>query len=75
MDPIKFLKWASTVFVLSGIVLTSVNIFPLNIIIHGIGALGWTIAGYVTKDKALLTNFLLQLPIFAFGITRYLMNG
>ena len=57
MKQIKLLKWASTVAVLTGIVLTNLNIFPLNIIIHGSGALGWTIAGYLTKDRALLTNF------------------
>ena len=75
MKHIKLLKWASTAFVLGGIVLTNLNIFPLNIIIHGTGALGWTIAGYLTKDRALLTNFLLQLPIFAFGVGRYLLAG
>ena len=73
MAYIKLLKWVSTVAVLTGIVLTNLNIFPLNIIIHGSGALGWTIAGYLTKDRALLTNFCLQLPIFAFGIARYVM--
>ena len=73
MDKIKLLKWGSTVAVLSGIILTNLNIFPLNIIIHGTGALGWTIAGCITKDRALLTNFCLQLPIFAFGIGRYLL--
>ena len=73
MDKIKLLKWVSTVAVLSGIILTNLNIFPLNIVIHGAGALGWTIAGYITKDRALLTNFCLQLPIFAFGIGRYLL--
>ena len=73
MDKIKILKWGSTVAVLSGIILTNLNIFPLNIVIHGAGALGWTIAGYITKDRALLTNFCLQLPIFAFGIGRYLL--
>ena len=73
MDKIKLLKWGSTVAVLSGIILTNLNIFSLNIIIHGTGALGWTIAGYITKDRALLTNFCLQLPIFAFGIGRYLL--
>ena len=59
MEHIKLLKWASTAAVLSGIVLTNLNIFPLNILIHGSGALGWTIAGYLTKDRALLTNFCL----------------
>ncbi len=71
MKNIKMLKWASTGAVLCGIALTNLNIFPLNIIIHGAGAAGWTMAGYLTKDRALLTNFCLQLPIFAFGIIHY----
>ena len=75
MDRIKFLKWASTAAVLSGIVLTNLNIFPLNIIVHGTGAFGWTVAGYLTKDRALLANFCLQLPIFAFGIINYMVAG
>jgi hypothetical protein len=42
---------------------------------HGTGAFGWTVAGYLTKDRALLTNFCLQLPIFAFGIINYMVAG
>ena len=56
MKQIKLLKWASTVAVLTGIVLTNLNIFPLNIIIHGSGALGWTVAGYLTRDRARFNN-------------------
>ena len=35
----------------------NLNIYPLNIFIHGAGALGWAIAGYLSKDKVLLTYF------------------
>ena len=65
--PINNLKWGSTFLILSGILLTNLNNYPLNIFIHGLGAIGWSIAGYLTKDKALLTNFGLQIPIFIFG--------
>ena len=61
------LKWTSTVLILSGILLTNLNNYPLNIFIHGLGAIGWSVAGYLTKDRALLTNFGLQLHIFIFG--------
>jgi hypothetical protein len=27
----------------------------------------WTFAGYVNKDKAIMTNFGLQLPLFIIG--------
>ena len=61
------LKWTSTVLILSGILLTNLNNYPLNIFIHGLGAIGWSVAGYLTKDRALLTNFGLLLPIYIFG--------
>jgi hypothetical protein len=28
---------------------------------------GWTIAGFINKDKAIMTNFGLQLPLFVIG--------
>jgi len=54
---LKKLKWLSTVLILFGILLTNLNIYPLNIFSHGLGAIGWSIAGYMSKDKALMTNF------------------
>ena len=43
---------------------------PLNIALHGTGAIGWTVAGYLAKDRAILTNFGLQLPLFTLGISK-----
>ena len=67
MDRLGYLKWGGTAFVLSGILLTNLNIYPLNIIIHGTGSLGWAVAGVVSKDRAIMVNFGLQLPLFALG--------
>ena len=64
----KYLKWISTALVLTGILLTNLNIYPINIYFHGLGVIGWTIAGFITKDKAILTNFGLQIPLFLLGI-------
>ena len=64
---INRLKWASTFFILVGILLTNLNIYPLNIFVHGIGAIGWTIVGYMVADRAILTNFGLQIPLFIIG--------
>jgi hypothetical protein len=66
------LKWLSTVLILTGILLTNLNNYPLNIFIHGLGAIGWSIAGLITKDKALMINFGLQIPLFVIGYTYYL---
>ena len=70
---IFYLKWGSTILVLIGILLTNLNIYPLNIFIHGAGAAGWTIAGYLTSDRALLTNFGLQIPLFMTGYLNILI--
>ena len=69
---IVYLKWFSTTLVLTGILLTNLNYYPLNIIIHGSGAFGWAIAGFLSADKALMTNFSLQLPLFFIGYYKLL---
>ena len=67
-------NWIGTGFVLFGIILTNINFYPLNIFLHGLGVLMWTIHGFILKDKAILTNFGFQVPIFIFGISNYLLN-
>ena len=64
---VKYIKWGSTCFILVGILLTNLNIYPLNIFVHGTGAIGWTAVGYMTADRAILTNFGLQIPLFIVG--------
>lgn len=64
------IKWISTALVLTGILLTNLNLYPLNIYFHGLGVIGWTIAGLLFKDKAILVNFGLQIPLFLFGFLK-----
>ena len=67
MMTVNNLKWLSTALVLTGILLTNLNIYPVNIFFHGSGVVGWTIAGFMTKDNPILTNFGLQIPLFIIG--------
>ena len=62
MISINNIKWFSTALVLSGILLTNLNIYPINIFLHGAGVLGWTYAGFTTNDKPILTNIGFQIP-------------
>jgi hypothetical protein len=70
---LKQLKWTSTTLILSGILLTNLNYYPLNIFIHSMGAIGWSISGYISRDKALMINFGLQIPLFIIGYFYYLI--
>ncbi len=69
----KYLKWISTFLVLTGILLTNLNFYPINLFFHGLGVIGWTIAGFILKDKAILTNFGLQIPLFIIGFTNLIL--
>ena len=68
----KYLMWLSTTLVLTGILLTNLDCYPINIFFHGAGVVGWTIAGFLSKDKAILTNFGLQIPLFIIGFYQLL---
>jgi hypothetical protein len=73
MLKIQSLKWLSTTLVLTGILLTNINEYPINIIFHGLGVLGWTLCGFISKDRAIMTNFGLQIPLFLFGFYKLLI--
>ena len=68
------LKWGSTFLVLIGILIAQFNLYPLYIFVHSIGALGWMMSGYLMQDKAVMTNFGLQLPIFVIGYMNYFLS-
>ena len=70
---INVIKWTSTFLILTGILLTNLNLYPFNIFIHGLGAVGWTFAGYMSSDKAIMTNFGLQIPIFLIGYANLIL--
>ena len=60
-----YIKWVSSIFIIIGMALTSANIFPLNIYIHGIGVTGWLIVGMLWHDRALV--FLNGVAIFVYA--------
>ena len=70
MERIEGMKWLGTAFILSGILMTNLNNYPLNIFLHGSGVIFWSIAGYVTQDKPILANFGLQIPLFVIGFSK-----
>ena len=70
MERVELMKWLGTAFILSGILMTNLNFYPLNIFLHGSGVVFWSIAGYITQDKPVLANFGLQIPLFVIGFSK-----
>ena len=54
LEMIDKLKWSSSIVLTLGIVLTSYNIYPLNLYVQVIGVFGWLLTGIITKDNPLV---------------------
>ena len=66
-------KWYGTILCLTGITLTSYNVYPLNIVFGFFGSLLWTYAGYVQKDKPLFLVEIVAVLVYLSGIVNYLL--
>ena len=47
------IKWAGTTLCLVGILLTSLNIYPINVVFGLVGSGFWTLAGIYQRDMPL----------------------
>ncbi len=65
-------KWLGTILCLTGIALTSFNIYPLNIVLSLIGSLLWTVAGFLQKDPPLILVEAAAVGLYFMGIITYL---
>ena len=64
------MKWIGTFLCLIGIYLTSLNIYPLNLVFGLIGSFIWTVEGLVAKDYALFTVEAVAVAMYLNGIVR-----
>ena len=71
---LNIIKWSSTFFILTGILMAQFNLYPFYIFMHSIGAVGWMLSGFMMNDKAVMTNFGLQIPIFIIGYLNYFIG-
>ena len=70
-----YIKWVSSVFIIVGMALTSANIFPMNIIVHGIGVTGWLIVGMLWHDRALIFLNAVAIFVYASGLLNHYFGG
>ena len=63
-------KWIGTGLCLMGIALTSLNIYPLNLLFGLIGSFLWTVEGLVAKDYALFTVEAVAVAMYLGGILK-----
>ena len=66
-----YIKWIASVILVGGVILTSNNIYPLNLIVHAIGMFGWFIVAIIWNDRALLVINAVSLVLLINGLVSY----
>jgi hypothetical protein len=66
-----YLKWISSILLVIGVILTSNNIYPLNLFFHAGGMLGWLFVSILWNDRALLVVNAVSLALLANGMVAY----
>jgi len=69
-----YIKWASSIFLLIGMVFTSAGGYePLNLMISLIGVTGWLTVGMMWHDRALIFINGIAIFIYSTGILKALL--
>ena len=63
-----YIKWAASAFLIIGMMLASVNLFPYNIMVASVGVFGWLIVGMLWHDRALIVLNAISLAIYLMGV-------
>jgi len=66
-----YIKWIASVILVVGVILTSNNIYPLNLMVHAIGMFGWFIVAIIWNDRALLVINAVSLVLLINGLVSY----
>lgn len=61
-------RWSGTGFYLTGMVLTALNIYPLNLVFGALGGTLWCLVGIKAKDTALIVVEAASAGIYLFGL-------
>lgn len=65
------IRWTGTIAYLIGMVLTSLNVFPLNLLFGTLGGTLWCLVGLKQQDKALITVEAATAGIYLFGLVNW----
>ena len=66
-----YIKWTSSVILLIGMMLTSMEVTPYNLYLHLTGVCGWFIVGMMWHDRALIVLNAVAIAVFLMGIVKY----
>tara|TARA_Y100000004_G_scaffold193194_1_gene255244 strand:+ start:456 stop:770 length:315 start_codon:yes stop_codon:yes gene_type:complete len=66
-----YIKWASSIILITAMMFTAVDIYPINMWIANIGFIGWLVVGLLWHDRSLIVLNAISLAIYSMGILNY----
>ena len=69
-----YIKWVASIFLLFGMLLTSNNVYPLNLVFHIVGLSGWFCVALIWNDRALIIINAVSIAILTNGLLRYVIE-
>ena len=66
--PTWYIKWTASIILLVGMVLTALELTPINLFFHLVGVMGWFVVGYMWHDRAMMVVNSVAIFVFVFGI-------
>lgn len=70
----KIFELLSTITLISGVALTSLNIYPANVYVSIVGNAGWLVMGFLWKKWSLITIQFFVLAIYVIGLLTKVYN-
>ena len=69
-----YVKWASSIVLVFAMIATTNNLYPMNMILQGIGGAGWLWVAIIWNDRALIVVNAVAVAIMANGIFVWIMT-
>ena len=68
------MKWASSIVLVFAMIATTNNLYPMNMILQGIGVAGWLWVAIIWNDRALIVVNAVAVAIMANGVLVWIMT-
>ena len=66
-----YVKWIASIIIVASVILTSNNIYPLNLFFYAAGLSGWFLVALLWNDRALLVVNAISLALLLNGLVSY----
>tara|TARA_B100000085_G_scaffold226518_1_gene212222 strand:- start:126 stop:410 length:285 start_codon:yes stop_codon:yes gene_type:complete len=69
-----YVKWISSIILIFAMIATTNNLYPINMILQGLGVAGWLWVSIIWNDRALIVVNAVAVAIMINGLVIWIIN-